>query len=71
MKPESIYKHFIQGVQGKVQIKKDKIQVDIYGFKHRDVVIPLFKNLEQKLIAREVDPRCPWLNKRVLNFTFK
>lgn len=71
MKPESIYQHFIQGVQGKVQLKKDKLKVDIYGFQHQDVVASLFKDLEQKLIAKDIDPRCQWLNNYVLNFSFK
>ena len=71
MKPQSIHQHFIQGVQGKVQLKKDKLQVDIYGFQHRDMVAPLFKDLEQKLIAQNIDPRCPWLNDHVLTFSFK
>lgn len=71
MKPESIFQHFIHGVQGKVQIKKDRLQVDIYGFQHRDVVAPLFKGLEQKLTAQDIDPRCPWLNDYVLDFKFK
>ncbi len=70
MKPESIYQHFIQGVQGKVQLKKDKVQVDIYGFQHRDAVAPLFKRLEQKLAAQNIDPCCPWLNDHVLSFSF-
>ena len=71
MKPESIHRLFIQGVQGKVQLKKDKLQVEIYGFQHRDMVAPLFTELEQKLIAQNIDPRCPWLNEHVLNFSFK
>jgi len=71
MKPESIYQHFIQGVQGKVQLKKDKLQVDIYGFQHQDVLTSLFKDLEQKLIAQDIDPRCPWLNNYALNFSFR
>jgi hypothetical protein len=71
MKPESIFQHFIQGVQGKVQIKKDKLQIDVYGFQHRDVVAPLFKNIEQKLAAQNIDPRCPWLNDHILSFSFK
>jgi hypothetical protein len=71
MKPESIYQHFIQGVQGKVQIKKEKIQIDIYGFKHRDLIASIFNNLDEKLIARNIDPRCPWLNDRALLFSFK
>lgn len=71
MKPESIYKKFIQGVQGKVQIKKNKLQIDIYGFEHQHVVAPLLKNLEQNLIAKNVDPRCSWLNNYPLCFSFK
>jgi hypothetical protein len=71
MKPESIYRHFIQGVQGKVQIKKDKLQVDIYGFQHKDAVAALFKGLEEKLISQNIDPRCTWLNDHVLRFSFK
>jgi len=70
MKPESIYEHFIQGVQGKVQMKKDKLHVDIYGFQHQDLVASLFKNLEQKLIDQNIDPHCPWLNDHVLSFSF-
>jgi hypothetical protein len=71
MKPETIYQHFIQGVQGKIQLKKGKLHVDIYGFQHRDVVAPLFQHLEQNLIAQNIDPRCPWLNDHILCFTFK
>jgi hypothetical protein len=71
MKPESIYQHFIQRVQGKVQIKKEKLQVDIYRFQHKDVVAPLFKGLEEKLIGPNINPRCPWLNDHVLTFSFK
>lgn len=71
MNPESIYQHFIQGVQGKVQIKKHKLHVDIYGFQHRDMAASLFKDLEQKLISQNIDPRCPWLNDHILSFSFK
>jgi len=71
MKPESIHQLFIQGVQGKVQLKNDKLHIDIYGFKHRDAVAPLFTGLEQNLVAQNIDPRCPWLNDHVLNFSFK
>lgn len=71
MKPESIYQHFIQGVQGKVQLKKDELHVDIYGFQHRDIVAPLFSQLQQKLDAQHIDPHCPWLNDHALSFSFK
>jgi hypothetical protein len=35
------------------------------------VVAPLFKNIEQKLAAQNIDPRCPWLNDHILSFSFK
>lgn len=71
MKPESIHRHFIQGVQGKVQLKKDKLQVDIYGFQHQDLVASVFRDLEGKLTSQNIDPRCSWLNNHILNFSFK
>ena len=71
MKPESIYRHFIQGVQGKVQLKQDIIHVDIYGFQHSLECASIFHNLEQKLLQKNVDPRCPWLNNHLLSFSFK
>jgi hypothetical protein len=71
MKPESIFRNFISGVQGKVQLKDNKLMIDIYGFRHRDVVAPLFNALEKKLIDRNIDPRCQWLNDYVLEFSFK
>ena len=71
MKPESIYQMFINGVQGKIQLKKDKLHIDIYGFQHRDVLAPLFRRLEEKLVAQNIDPRCPWLNNYAMGFSFK
>jgi hypothetical protein len=71
MKPESIYQMFINGVQGKIQLRKNKLHIDIYGFQHRDVVAPLFQGLEKKLAAQNIDPRCPWLNDYALGFSFK
>lgn len=71
MKPETIYRHFINGVQGKVQLIDNKIKIDIYGFKHRGLVEPLFKGLDKKLCEQNIDPRCEWLNNYRLVFSFK
>jgi len=71
MKPELIYRNFISGVQGKVQLKDNRLKIDIYGFRYRDVVVPLFNALEKKLIDRNIDPRCHWLNDYMLEFSFK
>jgi len=71
MTPELIHRHFIQGVQGKVQLKKEQIHIDIYGFRHQAVVRNIFTNLEEKLVAQQIDPRVPWLNGYKLHFEFK
>lgn len=71
MTPELIHRHFIQGVQGKVQLKRDQIHIDIYGFRHQAMVKNIFTNLENKLVAKGIDPRVPWLNSYKLHFEFK
>lgn len=71
MTPELIHRHFIQGVQGKVQLKNEQIHIDIYGFRHQAVARNTFTNLEKKLIAKGIDPRVPWLNGYKLHFEFK
>ena len=71
MKPESIFRNFISGVQGKVQVRDNRLKIDIYGFRHRDVIVPLFNALEKKLLDRNIDPRCQWLNDYVLEFSFR
>jgi len=71
MTPELIHRHFIQGVQGKVQLKKEQIHIDIYGFRHQAAVRNIFTNLEEKLVAQRIDPRVPWLNGYKLHFEFK
>jgi hypothetical protein len=71
MTPALIHRHFIQGVQGKVQLQREQIHIDIYGFRHQAKVRNIFTNLENKLIAKGIDPRVPWLNGYKLHFEFK
>lgn len=71
MTPELIHRHFIQGVQGKVQLKKEQIHIDIYGFRHQAVIRRIFTNLEDKMLAKGIDPGVPWLNGYKIHFEFK
>lgn len=71
MIPELIHRHFIQGVQGKVQRKKGQIHIDICGFRHQALLRSIFTNLEEKLLTKGIDPRVPWLNCYKLHFEFK
>lgn len=68
--PDLIYREFIDGVQGRVQLNCDKIIVHIYGFKHEHAAAAIFSNLESKLKKANVDSRIPWLGNRCLEFKF-
>lgn len=68
--PDLIYRHFLDGVQGRVQLRGDMITVSVYGFKYDREVASIFMNLESKLIRAGVDPRIPWLGNRRLEFKF-
>lgn len=68
--PELIHRHFLDGVQGRIQLRSDMITVNIYGFKYDRDVASLFSNLDTKLSNAGVDPRIPWLGNRRLEFKF-
>lgn len=68
--PELIHREFIDGVQGRVQLRGNIIEVSIYGFEHEAAAAGLLTHLDTKLENAGVDPRIPWLGNRRLRFTF-
>ena len=68
--PELIYREFVNGVQGRVQLRGSTIEVRIYGFEHEAAAAAILSNLDMKLENAGVDPRIPWLGNRRLRFTF-
>lgn len=68
--PELIHREFIDGVQGRVQLRGKVIEVSIYGFEHEAAAAAILANLDTKLEKAGVDPRIPWLGNRRLRFTF-
>jgi hypothetical protein len=68
--PELIHREFVDGVQGRVQLRGNIIEVHIYGFEHEDAAAAILTNLDAKLENAGVDPRIPWLGNRRLRFTF-
>jgi hypothetical protein len=68
--PELIYREFVDGVQGRVQLRGAIIEVSIYGFEHQAAAAAILTNLDTKLKNAGVDPRFPWLGNRRLRFTF-
>jgi hypothetical protein len=68
--PELIHRAFVDGVQGRVQLHGNLIEVSIYGFEHEAAAAAILTNLDTKLENAGVDPRIPWLGNRRLRFTF-
>ena len=68
--PELIHREFIDGVQGRVQLRSNVIEVSIYGFEHEKAAAAILCHLDTKLENAGVDPRIPWLGNRRLRFTF-
>jgi len=68
--PELIHREFVDGVQGRVQLRRDIIEVHIDGFAHEAAASAILTNLDTKLENAGVDPRIPWLGHRRLRFTF-
>jgi hypothetical protein len=68
--PELIHREFIDGVQGRVQLRGNRIEISIYGFEHEAAAAALLANLDAKLKKAGVEPRIPWLGNRRLRFKF-
>ena len=68
--PELIHREFVDGVQGRVQLRGNIIEVSIYGFEHEAAAAAILTHLNTKLENAGVDPRIPWLGNRRLRFTF-
>jgi hypothetical protein len=68
--PELIHREFIDGVQGRIQLRGNSIEVSVYGFEHAAAAAAILTNLDTKLESAGVDPCIPWLGNRRLRFTF-
>jgi hypothetical protein len=68
--PELIHREFIDGIQGRLQLRGDIIEVSIYGFQYQDAAAAILTDLDGKLERSGVDPRIPWLGNRRLRFAF-
>jgi len=68
--PELIHREFVDGIQGRVQLRTDVIEISVYGFQHQAAVQSILTNADKKLEQADVDPRIPWLGNRSLRFKF-
>jgi Transposase DDE domain len=68
--PELIHREFVDGVQGRVQLRGNLIEVSVYGCEHETAAAAILTHLETQLEKAGVDPCIPWLDNRRLRFTF-
>jgi hypothetical protein len=68
--PELIHREFVDGIQGRIQLRGDVITVNVYGFAQQKAAAELLTNLDAKLEHAGVDLRIPWLANRRLRFAF-
>jgi len=68
--PRLIHREFIDGVQGRVQLCRDTIEVSVYGFEHQRAAAKTLTEHNAKLEAKGIDARIPWLGNRRLRFRF-
>jgi len=68
--PELIHREFVDGIQGRIQLRTDVIEISVYGFQHQAAVESILTNADKKLEQADVDPRIPWLGNRRLRFQF-
>src|SRR2546426_2565929 len=68
--PELIHREFVDGVQGRVPVSGNLLEVTSYGFVNDTAAAAILTNLDTKLENAGVDPRIPWLGNRRLRFTF-
>ena len=70
MNAETINEKFFKE-QALVKLRDNQITVTIFGHKYRDVLEPLYYDLNSKLERKNIDPKVPWLNDHTLKFVFK
>ncbi|MFQ5709838.1 MAG: transposase [bacterium] len=70
MNAETIYEKFFKE-QALIKLREDQITVTMYGHRHREILEPLFHDLNSKLKSKGIDPKVPWLNNHTLKFEFK
>ena len=68
--PEMIHREFVDGIQGRVQLRTEVLEISVYGFQHQAAVESILTNADKKLEHANVDPRIPWLGNRRLRFKF-
>jgi hypothetical protein len=68
--PELIHREFVDGIQGRVQLRNDILEISVYGFQHQAAVESILTNSDKKLEQVNFDPRIPWLGNRRLRFNF-
>ncbi len=70
MNAETIDEKFFKE-QALVKLRDNQITVTMFGHKYREVLEPIYHDLNSKLKRNKIDPNVPWLNDHTLSFVFK
>jgi len=67
---ESIFEKFFNK-QALIILKKDVIEVTMFGHPYSDILNSIYQDLSNKLLKKNINPNIPWLNNYKLQINFK
>jgi len=70
MNAETISKKFFKE-QALIRLRNNQITVTIYGHRYKEILEPLYYDIDSKLTAKGINPKIPWMNDNTLKFEFK
>ena len=70
MFPKTFYREILKDLSAEVRIDSDRVIVEFDYFDEQYLLLPLFKDMNEKLEKRGIDPYVPWLGNRKLDIQF-
>jgi len=70
MFPKTFYRELLKDLSAEVRIDDDRVIVTFDYFDEQYLLVPLFRDMNQKLEKMGIDPCVPWLGNRKLDIRF-
>jgi len=70
MFPKTFYRERLKDLSAEVRIDGDRVIVEFDYFDEQYLLVPLFKDMNEKLEKRGTCPYVPWLGNRKLDIQF-
>ena len=68
--PKTFYRELLKDLSAEVRIDGDRVIVEFDYFDEQYLLVPLFKDINEKLEKRGIDPYVSWLGNRKLDIKF-